>query len=107
MGKRLKASEFPPLNSLDTNSNQGAVPAAKVVTDSQKQPSTHKKESRAKVSKKEPFIRGSYTLTQAHLDYIDAIVERQKDEGLNANSSHFIRQLVQAEMKRNPIGADA
>ena len=107
MGKRLKASEFPPLNSLDTNSKQGAVPVAKVATDSQKQPSAHKKESRAKVSKKEPFIRGSFTLTQAHLDYIDAIVERQKDEGLNANSSHFIRQLVQAEMKRNPIGAGA
>jgi len=107
MGKRLKASEFPPLNSLDTNSNEGAMPAAKVVTDSQEQPGAHKKESRAKLSKKEPFIRGSFTLTQAHLDYIDAMVERQKDEGLNANSSHFIRQLVQAEMKRNPLGVDA
>ena len=105
MAKRLQASQFPGLIPEAQKNIKNVETVAKIVANVEEQASVTKKQGRAK-SKKEPLIRGSYTFSQSQLDYIEKRVEQQIEEGINANMSHYMRQLIQAEMKRNPLECD-
>ena len=95
--KILKASNFQDLSKAPTISSEVTTKAPTV----QSKSPPAKKPAKAKAVKKEPYERASFTLTSEHILYIDNLVQAQRNDGLNSNQSHVLRQLLTAEIKRN------
>jgi len=95
--KTLKASNFPDLSKASAKSTEVAAGDSK----SQSKSTPAKKPTKGRATKKEPYERASFTLTSDHIDFLDSLVQTQLNDGLNSNQSHVLRQLLNAEIKRN------
>tara|TARA_B100000780_G_scaffold178793_1_gene125361 strand:+ start:877 stop:1173 length:297 start_codon:yes stop_codon:yes gene_type:complete len=95
--KILKASAFTDLSKPSTKSSEVATEDSKL----QSKSSPAKRPTKVRATKKEPYERASFTLTSDHVIFLDSLVQAQRNKGLNSNQSHVLRQLLNAEIKRN------